>query len=66
MKEKLLFIGSCVIVLGILLYGICWIITCEQGKYLLPIYYQIPVLIMVIGCFFTLLGIIKNPVGVKE
>ena len=65
MNYKLLFIGSCILVLGITLYGVCWIITCMQGEYLLSIYYQIPMLIMVVGGFCALLGIItKNPVGV--
>ena len=65
MNEKILFIGSCIISLGILLYGMCWIITCQQGEFLLSIYYQISILIMVVGGFCVLLGILKIKNDVK-
>ena len=67
MNEIILFIGSCIISLGMLLYGICWIVTCQQQKYLLPIFYQICISIIIIGGCCALLGIIrKNPEGVIE
>ena len=61
MNDKILSIGSCILVLGILLYGICLIITCMQGEYLSPVFYQGSVFVMVAGGFCSLLGIIINP-----
>lgn len=56
MNDKLFIIGSCIIVLGILLYGVCWIITCQQGEYLLSIYYQVSISIVIVGGLIVIVG----------
>lgn len=56
MNERLFVIGSCILTLGIFLYGLAWIITVEIGNYLEPIYYQMPCFVMAFSGFIILIS----------